>query len=74
MKSHERVVDVRLDTPAIEGVQRTGNQKQTISEVSELFHSKIRMAQPSKAAKSSFRNKIINPTLPQPSPSRQNFL
>ena len=53
MKPQESIVDVRLDAPAIQRVQRTGNQKQTVTKIPKLFHSKAMIVKPKAAARSS---------------------
>jgi hypothetical protein len=54
---------VRLDGPAIECIQGTGNQEQTVAKIAEPFHSKTRMANPKAAATSSFKTRIMLTTL-----------
>jgi hypothetical protein len=73
MKPQEGTLNVGFDKPAIQGVERTGNQEQTVTEIAEPLHNKTRMAKPSAAATSSLRNKIISTTLPDYPPPRQYF-
>jgi hypothetical protein len=65
MKPEECIMGVRLNTPAIEGVQGTRNQKQTVAEIPKFFHSKTRMAKPKATATSSFKTRIMLTTLHQ---------
>jgi len=74
MKPQEGIMDVRFDAPAIERVQGTGNQEQTVCEIPKFFHRRTRMRKPKTAATTSFKTKIISTTLHQLSRSFQNFL
>lgn len=73
MKPHERIVRVRLDHPAVEHVQRTRNEKQTITEIPKSFHNNTKIAKPKAVATSSFKTKIMLTTLTYPQTLSRNF-
>src|SRR5215469_4573841 len=53
MESHERVVRMRFDQPAIQRVKRTTNQTESVPDIPKFFHSNAMIAKPKAAATSS---------------------
>ncbi len=59
MKPQKRIVSMRLDAPAIQCVERAGDQEETITQIPKFLHRSARITKPNAAATASFRIRII---------------